>query len=103
MAHDRFIGEPLLRPIPNRYAVCSLTCELMDKSVERAAIMVIALRHLAHAHHWAHRATVGGVTWSQCHEHFCEMAHKAIEGKLTLGNRTASGAIVAVVPAKEGK
>ena len=99
-AHDKDGGPPLTVPIPSRYAVCSLTCELVDKSAERSAIMVIALRHLAHAHHRAHWATFGG-TWSQCHERFCKMAHDAIEGRLVLGNSTVSGRIVALVPAKE--
>lgn len=101
MTQEKGIGPPLTVPIPNWYAACSPTCELLDQSVERSAILMIALRRLAYAHHRAHVATGGG-TWPQCPEHFCKMAHEAVNGQLTLGNKTASGRIVALVPAKEG-
>jgi hypothetical protein len=79
---------------------CAPTCELLADSIERTAILVIALRRLAWAHHRTH-STVHGLTWPACADHFCRMAHDAIEGKLALGNLTASGHIVALVPAKE--
>jgi len=70
--------------------------KLLAASVKRTAILVIAVRRLAWAHHRDH-ATRHDPTWAQCGQPWCKFAHAAIEGKLTLGNTTASGKIVALV------
>jgi hypothetical protein len=70
--------------------------KLLAASVKRTAILVIAVRRLAWAHHRDH-ATRHDPTWANCTHQWCKFAHAAIEGKLMLGNTTASGKVVALV------
>lgn len=69
--------------------------EMLDKAVERSAILAYALRHLASAWHRKH-AVRGGQTWTHCDEHFCRMAHAAVEGRLVPATQTQYGVVLSV-------
>jgi len=55
--------------------------KLLAASVKRTAILVIAVRRLAWAHHRTH-SIKHDTTWANCNKPWCLFAHKAIEGKL---------------------
>jgi hypothetical protein len=81
---------------PDRYPDCAGTCELLDQQVTRTERCIVALRKLASALHRLHRLRPDS-TWPNCHEHFCLVAHDAIEGRLRKGDPNASGQIVSQV------
>ena len=70
--------------------------ELLDAAAERTAILIVALRRLAWAHHRGH-TRLGGVSWANCPEQWCRYAHDAIEGKFTVGTVAPHGQIASLV------
>lgn len=79
---------------------CAPTCELLAASVERTAILTIALRRLAWAHHRTH-STPGGTTWPNCTDPMCQLAHEAIEGRYALNHPVPSNGRVMSIVKKE--
>jgi len=74
-----------------------LPVEMLDKALEHVQIMKIALRKCAAAAHRVH-ANDRLVSWQNCPEHICQLAHDALDGKLRLGPTAPSvGRPVSVV------
>jgi len=74
--------------------------ELLEAAAERTAILIVALRRLAWAHHRTHKR-LGGVTWANCTEEWCRYAHDAIDGKFTIGTMRDDRDLVASITRKE--
>ena len=64
-------------------------------AAERAAVLQCALRHVAAAWHRQH-ANEKVLPWTRCPDHFCSMAHDAVEGRYTARTRTAHGRVISL-------
>ena len=63
---------------------------------ERAAVLQCALRRLACAHHRTH-ADEKLVSWVSCPDHFCQLAHDAVEGRMRPRNQTEHGTVISLI------
>jgi hypothetical protein len=61
----------------------------------RSAILDYALRHITAAWHRKH-ATPKDPSWVHCSEHFCKMAHAAVEGRLEAATQTQYGVVLSL-------
>lgn len=70
--------------------------ELLERAIEHGAVLGYALRHVTSAWHRKH-AGPSGPSWANCQDHFCAMAHDAVEGRARPGKQTEYGTVTCLV------
>ena len=90
-------GEAIRRVVPR------LDSELLEASVERTAILTIAVKRLARIHHRTHAPHQYGAatdsTYENCAHDLCRFAHGAVLGRFVLGPPQRNGVITTLVEA----
>jgi hypothetical protein len=79
----------MTKPVPKSHH------EELDAAMERAAVLHVALRHVAAAYHARH-APGERHLWTRCSDRFCRMAHDAVEGKYVPSTYSENGRVVSI-------